>query len=509
MSAPATIRRVLDNAVNPVAAKELRQAVRSRFVTVALLFFLALEFAVVWIYLLVNPSAARSLSGGQGLAAVLYAILLWFCMLFIPIYSGVRLAWERSRTQRDLMFATTISAGAVVRGKLLSAMALAGLIYSVCAPFMVFTYLLRGVDLPSIFLVLGIGLLYVLGAVQFAIFLAATPISRVAKVLLGLFALGAVFYVGLVSVMFYATAMLGPGLPFVAPLGSLWPVFVSMVATPLAGTGLLYVLSCALLKPPSANRMLPVRLYVTTLWLLGGGVAVGWYLLLGGGGDGILLWAGVSCTVFAGWFLVAASERETYGPRLRRQIPRFPLWRVPAFLLYSGAAGGLTWAALLTGITLAVVFLPPWNWTPSAPDTDDFVGVLGGLALYGLAYSLTAVLFRRLVSMGRYRIRPCYTWVIAVAMGAVGSLVPLFIVMLIAYGHESVSMDVLEGGPWTFLNPAFLAQEAWRTEQLIAVGLWTLVVVLASAAWALRQVGAFRPPVPRLVPVSPAVNDGT
>jgi len=507
VSALATIGHLLDNAVNPVAAKELRQAVRSRFVTVALLFFLALEFAVVWIYLLVEPSAARSLSGGQGLATALYGILLWFCILFIPIYSGVRLAWERSRTQRDLMFATTISAGAVVRGKLLSAMALAGLIYSVCAPFMVFTYLLRGVDLPSIFMVLGTGLVYVLGAVQFAIFLASIPVSRVAKVLLGLLALGMVSYFGLMSVMFYATAVLGPGVPFLYPGGTPWEAWVSMLATPLAGIGLLYVLSCALLKSPSANRMLPVRLYVTSLWLLGGGLAVGWHLL-GGGGDGILVWAGVSCTVFAIWFLVAASERETYGPRLRRQVPRFPLWRVPAFLLYSGAAGGLTWAGLLTLITLAVVLLPWPYWTHS-PDTDDFVAVLGGLALYGLAYSLTAVLVRRLCSMGRYRIPHYYTWVIAVAMMAVGSLGPLFVVMLVAYGHESISMDVLEGGPWTFLNPAYLVQEDWRGEQVVVVGLWAFLVILGSIPWALRQMEAFRPPAAEAAPSPPAVNDGS
>ena len=38
----------------------------------------------------------------------------------------------------------------------------------------------------------------------------------------------------------------------------------------LAVTGLFFVLSVALISPPSANRALPVRIYITVIWLLGG-----------------------------------------------------------------------------------------------------------------------------------------------------------------------------------------------------------------------------------------------
>ena len=39
-------------------------------------------------------------------------------------------------------------------------MALTLLIYSACMPFLIMTYLLRGIDLPTIFTVLALGFLY-------------------------------------------------------------------------------------------------------------------------------------------------------------------------------------------------------------------------------------------------------------------------------------------------------------------------------------------------------------
>jgi hypothetical protein len=54
-----------------------------------------------------------------------------------------------------LGFITTIRGRAVIRGKMLAAAIVTLLIYSACMPFMTFTYLLRGVDLPTTFFLLG------------------------------------------------------------------------------------------------------------------------------------------------------------------------------------------------------------------------------------------------------------------------------------------------------------------------------------------------------------------
>ena len=81
------------------------------------------------------------------------------CLGFVPLYAGVRLSLERNDANIDLLFVTTITPGAIIRGKYLTAMALTLLIFSACMPFITFTYLLRGIDLPTIFYCLAVGFL--------------------------------------------------------------------------------------------------------------------------------------------------------------------------------------------------------------------------------------------------------------------------------------------------------------------------------------------------------------
>src|SRR6202042_3752613 len=55
--------------------------------------------------------------------------------------------------------------------------------FSACMPFMAFTNLLRGVDLPTVFLILAFLFLVVCAANMVAIFLACLPLSRPFKFL--------------------------------------------------------------------------------------------------------------------------------------------------------------------------------------------------------------------------------------------------------------------------------------------------------------------------------------
>ena len=55
--------------------------------------------------------------------------------------------------------------------------------------------------------------------------------------------------------------------------------------------------------------------------------------------------------------VVAVNEREQWSPRTARTIPRRWWLRVPAFLFYSGAAGGVLHALLLFALTGLTVLL--------------------------------------------------------------------------------------------------------------------------------------------------------
>lgn len=499
MTAAARVVAWVDDRINPIVVKELRQAVRSRFISGMFLFLLAVELLSVWIYLMVASEAAANLEGGEALTGWLVGILSFACVFLVPAYSGIRLAWERSADQADLMFTTSIRAGAVIRGKLLTAVILIALIYSASAPFILLTYLLRGVDLPTLFGMLAVTFVYALWASQLALLVGAIRTSPVAKVFLGLIAFSVMVAYGsaaqaFIASMQYGFAMGGGG----SAVPSLWTSQAILAGVTLAGTGLLHTLSVALLLPPSANRMWPTRVYLTALWMVSLAGAFLWWIWTGGEWT-LVVWAiGWACLLNL-FMLVAVSERDSWGPRVRRYIPRHPLLRVLAFLAYSGAGGGLAWTVCLSVLTVLAVILFGEAYALHGTDLEESLAWTTGILLYGLAYGLTGSLVRRIFFSGRLRLPHYYTWLLVLAIQALGALVPLFIMLLIAYGTNDWSMLALDAWGWFITNPAHLAEESGRGPRFVLLFLWTGGVVLASLPWFYRQIAAFRPIEPRLV----------
>lgn len=258
-----------------MAVKEFRQAVQSRWVVAVLILFLLLNLTVVGGYLLLSPDIQTDTDGGQGVFAALMAILAFTCMGFVPAYTGIRLSLERHSTDIDLFFITTITPGAIVRGKYLTAMAITLLIFSTCMPFMVLTYLLRGIDLPTIFMILAS--CFVLCAAANALGLFAGAVSG-GWLIRGLVAIGAAIILiylafgvaaGLQAFMFFGPGVFGLDI-------EVWIGIATFLALEAMGIGLLYVFSVALLSPRPTNRMMVPRLYLTACWAATGGVAAGW-----------------------------------------------------------------------------------------------------------------------------------------------------------------------------------------------------------------------------------------
>ncbi len=494
MTAVASAVAWIDDRVNPIVVKELRQAVRSRFISGMFLFLLALELVSVWIYLLLASPTDDSLRGGEGLTGWLLGILSLACVLLVPAYTGIRMAWERSADQADLMFTTTIRAGAVIRGKLLTAVVIIALIYSASAPFILLTYLLRGVDVPTILGMLALTFVYALWATQLALLVGAIRTNPVAKVLLGLVAFLAVIGFGSATQAVMAIATMGPlmGPAYSGAAAPMWAYQAVIAVVTLAGTGLLYTLTVALLLPPSANRMWPTRVYVTALWIVSLIAAVSWWDTYGTEGM-LIFWAIAWASLLSLGLLVAVSERDAWGPRVRRYIPRRPGRRLLAFLVYSGAACGLAWTICLAGLTLIAVILFGNVDAITGRDFDTTLAWTAGILLYGFAYGLTGSLARRLLFSRRVHLPHEYTWLLVLALTALGSLVPLFLVILVAYGTHDWSVMELENWGWLVTNPAHLAEPRGREVRFILLLLWTGAVALASVPWLLRQVGAFRP----------------
>jgi hypothetical protein len=492
---PLALSERLNDALSPIVVKELRQAVQSRYVTAMLLLFLIVQLVFMGWYVLrravgVAPNLALETMAGQDLFLFLQGVLLVTCMLVLPAYTGIRLAAERSDTNVDLLFITTLRPRAIVGGKFLASLVLAGLIFSACTPFMCFTFLLRGIDAAVLLWVVLLDAAFVATSVQLAILIAVFSTNRALKVIFGLLGFAVLCWM-LAGAVFLTERLLhyGTGRP-----AEFWGNMLAVVPMGLIFLGLLYVWSVALVSPPSSNRLLPLRLYLLVAWVLSAPFFVASSYVFGGP-DPLTGWIVLSGLLFFQGMLIAVNEREQWSPRVARQIPRRWWLRAVAFLLFSGAAGGVLFCSLMLALTYlamrgweAVSPLPPPDVLPHGQRAVvGFRDAVGMLSLYAYSYCLTAVFIRRLRF---FRIKPQYTWLVALALMVMGSLLPLLLAFLWFFRNWNYETYYY----WLLTNPVTAVLDT-RHEwpYLCFVGCWAGLVTLLNLPWFARQVRAFRP----------------
>ena len=483
----SAIGRFLDDRANPIVVKELRQLVRSRFVSGMLIVFLVGALVLVFFRVVADPDIATDAAGGQEITMALYVGLMVSCLLFVPLYTGNRMASERSGDNVDLMYITTLSGAAVIRGKMLAAAVLTLMIFSACMPFMTFTYLLRGVDLPTVFFVLVVGFIAVMAATQFLLMLACLPGGRAARLMLGLAGLFVLAMV--ISGLFkIAEEVFRYGMPF--DEAEFWAGFGTVAFGVVLAMGLMFVFSVALITPPSANRSLPVRSYLTAVWAVTGIVAWAW-AVHEAEPEIVFGWSVGAVLVMTCLLPFAVSERTSWGPRVRRRIPRNPVLRLAAFLLYTGAAGGVFWCVILAGISLVIAAATTASLSAGDPDKTIQFRVTALMLLYGYCYAMTAVLVQRWIL--RKAVPAKYNWLTFILLMLAGGLLPGIFELLITMG-QPVRKPL--SNFWAITSPAAVIDtSAPRLVEaaLAFTGLWGLLAFFLSIPWMARQVEAFKP----------------
>lgn len=499
----------LDDRINPIVVKELRQAVKSRVITAMLLLFLSVQLLIVALFLAFQGArdSGDPLNGHSGhqLFLVLQAILLGTCMVLIPTYAAVRMSAERSETNVDLLFISTLRPTSIIAGKFFSSLVVVMLVFSCCAPFMTFTYLLRGIDIPSILFVLGIDLLAVLLSTQFGLFLASIPGPRPVKFFLFFMAFLMLcwIYGGLVVA---TSELLREGVVG-ATNSEFWAGMGVLVLAVLFFTGLLFCWSVALISPPSANRALLSRLFLVGTWLILGGACLGLtYLSAWGPGDRdipVMVWAICSVITFCVQFLVSLNERDSWGPRVTRTIPRWHPLRILAFLFYSGSAGGV----LLSVLCIFLTLLLGWSWcvihSTFGRGKEEVLQVFAAMALYTFCYGMSAVLLRAYLL--RTKVRQGFTWLLVLLLVVLGCSVP----WLGAFIVYSDTFSYRGGLAWWLIpNPmgslieigaghGFLRDE-YTVFCFVFLSVWALVLGVLSIPWLFGQLARFRPSTPRV-----------
>jgi len=472
--------------MNPIVIKELRQGVRSWTVTGMLMLFLVVLFITSLGFLITE---SFEVSANMGLGGTLFSafmiILAGASMFFIPLYTGVRVAAERVENNPDLLYVSTLSPARIIFGKFLCSAYISVLFFSACMPFMAFTNLLRGVDLPTVFFILGFLFLAVCAANMFAIFLACLPMSRPFKflfILYGIFqSVGAI--ASMVGISF---TFMRSGVGAMMSGRDFWIGTATATGLGLMVMGLFYVLAVALISPPSANRALPVRIYLTAIWLIGGVFAFIW-ADQASDPDRIQAWTFPSIIVLMFALLVTISNNDDLSLRVQRTIPRNSFKRFLAFLFYNGAAGGLFWVVSLLVATYAFTIVVMDFNTGGSLSQDDRQKMIT-MCLYALAYALTALfIHRKFLSR-----RPAkLTGLLAVLLAGGWAIAPS-IFLFFANQLSWKSVDGLQLG--NLFNVFFTHDDKQASlHELFAFG-WLMVAIGINAAWFSRQLRKFRPP---------------
>ncbi len=489
-------KRFLDNRMNPVMVKELRQSVKGKIVPgLLMLFLLVLVCILGGVLLTYDIRTSRHYNAGSEVFLFFFGVLMFTCLGVIPASAGFRMNRERSDVEVDLLYVSTLKPGEIIRGKFWAAMAIILMIFATCMPFMALTYLLRGIDLPSIFVLLAGGLV-VAGAFTLVVLLVSVlPMSKIFKTLLGLSMIGGflLFFSGVISISY---ELLREGIG--SQLGS-WSRFWAPALTLTGGlgglAGLCYVLAAACITPPSLNRAMPIRIYLTILWAIWGAVVLIW--AISSGDDDILMaWLIPWIAAINVMFIAAVSERDELGIRVRREIPASFGKRTAAFSFFSGAANGLIWSILMCLITLMLgllfVYLGNAIYRSTLHEVIETVYGMGGMSLYIFSYALTMSWLRR--RFFQRRIAAHYTWLLILVLIGLGSILPPVILFLAKMDPDRYPSLWFGLNPFVFLYEMAKQHSSNKLEicWFIAVG-WAFLSLILNWRWIDRQIRGFKP----------------
>lgn len=448
-----TIDRTMDFAgdrLNPILVKETRQALKSRQFTIT--FALLLFCGWLWTIMGVAMIGPDIWYGSQGAwMFVGYYVILSFPLLVIVPFSAFRsLAGEQEDRTYELMSITTLGPRQIIRGKLGSAV-LQMLIYlSAISPCLAFTYMLRGIDFPTILFILGYTTLASLSLSVAGLLIGTLTSEKHWQVVLSVLMIA-----GLLGALWAGIGMT-VGLVSWSNINfadeEFWIGCTAWLTGHASYFALVFYAAAAQITFASDNRSTRLRVVMLLQHLL----FVGWmawtWIWLEGGDEAILM----IFMTFVGlhWWVMGAfmtGESPQLSPRVKRQLPQSFLGRVFFTWFNPGPGTGYIFAIsnlvgamviVLMGLASIDVFS---SFVPSRWRAGDGTSVVC-FAVLGLSY-VTIYLGIGLLLV---RFMRRFTYV-----GILLTLLTHFVLMMIGCGIPTIIQMMsaqLRGAGYSFLQ---------------------------------------------------------
>ncbi|MDR3198704.1 MAG: ABC transporter permease [Planctomycetaceae bacterium] len=365
--------------INPLLLRELRQQVRNRFIIILINLYVAVLVLVCVMNLLFQQQSQQIHGGGGILFGGLAFTMGIACFITVVLYTALTTASERIND--DLMFTSALKPSTIIFGKALAGAVLTILLMSMTAPFVAVAYLLRGLDIETVV----IAFISIFTAIQLCNGMAICLCSNIRTktqmfVVLSFGFAGIFFGIQLCVIFFFSFFRFGRGY-------SGWMEFLVPFLFAGAAYAVCIAAAVASIAPTSSNRLLPVRLTITVIYLgslLMSCVVPSLFWLISGGNP-LVYWVYFWIAALAILMATVVCERETWSFRIKRTLPQRFIFRMFLFPFYTGAANGLVWLVLLGfGIFLVIK-----SQTGETFDTRLFFWLL-----FSFDYCVTAMLIR-------------------------------------------------------------------------------------------------------------------
>jgi hypothetical protein len=390
------VGRVLElvgDRLNPILVKETRQALKSRqfLCTFMLLLFLSWGWSILGIAN-IGPAAASG-SHGSEMFVGYFVILAFALMVVVPFGTFRSLAAEQESRTYELLSITALGSRQIVAGKLGSAALQMSVYLSAVSPCLSFTYLLRGIDLLTIFLILFWISLASLGCSAIGLLLATITSRKQFQVIPMIVAVLGFFY-GFGLMIAGAISFIMDGGPALYSESGFWVINGAL----LTGFAAYFVMVCeaaaARLSFASDNQSTRLRVIMLAHYLIfAGWMAAAWMLFPERERETAaapLLLIFMIC-VSVHWYIMGAlmvGESPRLSSRVKRKLPRSFLGRMFLTWFYPGPGTGYVLAlcglacALLTMGIIAFFgdragLFPRRPWVP----TVDAICTFGMLAV--------------------------------------------------------------------------------------------------------------------------------
>ncbi|HTN78016.1 MAG TPA: hypothetical protein VL096_22350 [Pirellulaceae bacterium] len=488
--------------LNPILVKEARQALKSQ--QFVFTFSMLLLFGWLWTLIGVYLSLPGIFYGAAGKGMLYgYFLVLSIPLLVVVPFSAFRsLAAEREDGTYELISITALNARQIVGGKLGSAILQMLVYFSALAPCVAFTYLLRGVDIFSIFFVLYYTFLLSLILSTFALLVATATRARHWQALLSVLLLLLLFIVA-ISWVFMIWESLNRDW-WVADFWQFWAIQAFILTMTISYFVLFLWAAGAQISFASDNRSSRLRyvmLAQQVLWM-------GWVTFMFIEETELGLLAAAQTVAGLNWMVLGAlliGEHPQLSQRVKRELPQSYLGRMLFTWFNPGSGTGYVFAILnligmslfSCGLLLGAAF---WNVPVNGPSgqEEEFVLFTAVLCAYAICYlgisRLMIILARQVASVGLV-----FSLLINIFFLVAGAVVPyVFQYWLFNYRNEGYTPLQITNWIWSLAE----AIDGDLTDHpIVLVGLFSsaFVIFFGNLILAAREIAQVRTAAPQRV----------